>query len=61
MIDTIYSAEASDVDGDGCDELVCRQYAWKESYSKHIGDVISVLEVRKVGVEIVNVRFESQK
>lgn len=61
MIDTIYSAASSDVDGDGCDELVCRQYAWQESHSNHIGDVVSVLKVSDIGVEIVNVRFESQK
>jgi hypothetical protein len=61
MIDTIYFVEASDVDGDGRDELVCRQYAWRESHSNHIGEVVSVLKVSEIGVEIVNVRFESQK
>ncbi len=61
MIDTFYSVEAADMNGDGRDELVCRQYAWYESHSNHIGDVVSVLEVSDIGVEIVNVRFESQK
>jgi hypothetical protein len=60
MIDTIYSVEASDVDGDGRDELVCRQYAWRESHSNHIGDVVSVLKVNEGGVKIVCVYFEAQ-
>ncbi len=60
LIDTIYSVESSDVDGDGCDELVCRQYAWREGHSNHIGDVVSVLKVNEDGVKTVSVYFEAQ-
>ena len=57
MIDTIYSVVAVDVDSDGCDELVCRQYAWVESHSNHMGDVVLILNVTDV-VEIMEARFE---
>ena len=61
IIDSIYSAEASDTDGDGCDELVCRQYAWCESHSNHIGDVVSVLKKNGDAFKIANAWFEACK
>ena len=58
VIDSIYSVESSDVDGDGCDELVCRQYAWVESRTNHIGDVVSVFKRNGDDIEIVSVWLE---
>ena len=61
MTDSIYSVEASDMDGDGCDELVCRQYAWCESHSNHIGDVVSVLKRNGDAFNIANAWFAACK
>ena len=61
IIDSIYSAKASDTDGDGGDELVCRQYAWCESHSNHIGDVVSVLKKNGDAFKIVDAWFEACK
>ena len=60
IIDTFYSVEAIDTDNDGCEELVCRQYAWTEYHSNHIGDVVSTLKVTDDGIvvsqtDIINV------
>lgn len=61
MIDTFYSVEAMDTDGDGCDELVCCQYSWTEYHSNHIGEVVSIFKVGDNGIEIIDLRFEPQK
>lgn len=61
IVDSIYSVEVSDVDEDGCDELVCRQYAWCESHSNHIGDVVSVLKKNGDAFNIANAWFEACK
>lgn len=57
MIDTFYSVEAADMDGDGCEDLICRQYVWVECHSNHIGDVISALRITDNGIEIIDVSF----
>ena len=60
IVDSIYSVEAADVDGDGCDELVCRQYAWQESrHSNHVGDVVSILKNNANKTEFVDVWLEA--
>jgi hypothetical protein len=51
MIDAFYSVEAADMGNDGSEELFCRQYAWIECQSKHIGDVVSVY--KWLGNEII--------
>ena len=61
MIDSFYSVEATDTDGDGCEELICRQYAWEECHSNHIGDIITTLKITNNVIEIIEVRFESLK
>ena len=61
IIDSIYSVKATDVNDDDCDELVCRQYAWQESHSNHIGDVVSVLKNNDNKLELVNAWFEACK
>lgn len=61
MIDTFYSVEATDTDGDGCEELICRQYAWVECHSNHIGDIITTLKMTNNVIKIIEVRFKSQK
>lgn len=60
-IDTFYSVKAADTDNDGCDELICRQYAWKECHSNYIGDIVTTFKMTDNGIEIIEVRFESQK
>ena len=61
MIDTFYSVDVADMDGDGCEELVCRQYAWVDSHSNYVGDVISIFKVVEDKVEIIEIGFEPQK
>lgn len=61
MIDTFYSVEAVDTDNDSCEELICRQYAWVDCHSNHVGDVISIFKVIKDKVEIIEIGFETQK
>ena len=58
MIDTFYSVEAVDVDKDGCEELICRQYAWVECHAEHIGDIVSTFRITDNDIEIINVNFE---
>ena len=58
MIDTFYSVEAVDVDNDGCEELICRQYAWVECHAEHVGDVVSTLKIMDNGIEIICVELE---
>lgn len=58
MIDTIYSVEAIDTDGDGHHELVARQYAWSGSHSNHEGDVITVFKIVNHRAEVADVRLE---
>ena len=60
MIDTFYSVEATDVDENGCDELVCRQYAWVEYHAEHVGDVVSTIRVIDNGIQITDQRLEPQ-
>ena len=59
MIDTIYTVEAKDTDADGCDELVCRQYAWVECHADHVGDVVSTLKITENGIKITEQHFET--
>ena len=61
MIDTFYSVEAIDVDGDGCEELICRQYVWEEYHSNHIGNIITTLKMTDNVIKIIEARFESLK
>ena len=61
IIDTFYSVEATDTDNDGCEELVCRQYAWEGCHSNHIGDIITTLKITDNIIKIIEVRFESLK
>ena len=61
MIDTFYSVEAADADNDGSEELVCRQYAWVECHSNHIGDIVTTLKMTDNGIKIIDARFESLK
>ena len=61
MLDTFYSVEAIDIDGDGCEELICRQYAWVECHAEHIGNVVSVIKVSDCNVRFLNVRLETPK
>ena len=61
MIDTFYSVEAVDTDKDGSQELICRQYAWEGCHSNHIGDIITTLKMTDNVINIIEVRFESQK
>ena len=58
MIDTFYSVEAADTDNDGCEELICRQYAWVECHAEHVGDVVSTLKIMDNGIEIICVELE---
>ena len=58
MIDTFYSIEAADTDNDGCEELICKQYAWVECHSNHIGDIVSTFRITDEGVEMIDVNFE---
>ena len=58
MIDTFYSVEAVDVDNDGCEELIGRQYAWVECHAEHVGDVVSTLKIMDNGIEIICVELE---
>ena len=58
MIDTFYSVEEVDVDNDGCEELICRQYAWVEYHAEHVGDVVSTLKIMDNGIEIICVELE---
>lgn len=61
MIDSFYSVEAADTDGDGCEELICRQYAWGESHANHVGEVVSVFSESNNNIEIIDVRFNADK
>lgn len=61
MIDTFYSVEAVDIDNDGCEELICRQYAWVECHSNHIGDIVTTFKITDSSIKIIGVRFESLK
>ena len=61
MIDTFYSVEAADMDGDGREELICKQYAWEESHSNHIGDIVTTLKMTDNVIKIIEVRFETLK
>jgi hypothetical protein len=56
--DSVYSVTPSDLDGDGCEELICRCYAWSVSHSNHVGDVIFVLKTTPTSVSIVNFYLE---
>ena len=58
MIDTFYSVEAADMDGDGCEELVCRQYAWGECHAEHIGDIVSTIKMNADRIIISDLRIE---
>ena len=58
IIDTFYSVEATDTDNDGCEELVCRQYAWGECHAKHIGDIVSTIKMNADRIIISDLRIE---
>ena len=58
MIDAFCSVEAKDTDNDGCEELVCRQYAWVECHAEHVGDVVSTLKIMDNGIETIRVELE---
>ena len=58
ILDTFYSVEAIDSDGDGRDELVTRQYAWSSSHSNHAGDVVTVFKIVNNRAEVADVRLE---
>ena len=58
MIDTFYSIEAADTDNDGCEELICKQYAWEEWHANHIGDIITTFKMIDNVLEIIEVWFE---
>ena len=58
MIDTFYSIEAADTDNDGCEELICKQYAWEECHANHIGDIITTFKMIDNVLEIIEVWFE---
>ena len=58
MIDSFYSVEAADTDNDGCEELICRQYAWVECHTEHVGDVVSTLKIMDNGIETIRVELE---
>ena len=58
MIDTFYSIEAADTDNDGCEELICKQYAWEECHANHFGDIITTFKMIDNVLEIIEVRFE---
>ena len=57
MIDTFYSIEATDTDNDGCEELICKQYAWEECHAKHIGDIITTFKMIDNVLETIEVWF----
>lgn len=61
VVDSFYSVEAIDVDNDACDELVCRQYAWADWHSNHIGDVLTTFKISDFGIEIIEVRLETRE
>ena len=60
MIDSFYSVEALDTDGDGCEELICRQYAWIDYHANHVGDVVSAIKVTDGKINIIQQRLEPQ-
>ena len=60
-IDSVYSVEAVDSDGDGCEELLLRHYAWVETHTNHIGDVVSTLKISNGEARIIEHRLESLK
>lgn len=60
MVDTFYSVEAIDANKDGCEELICRQYAWVECHAEHVGDVVSTIRVIDNGIQITDQRLEPQ-
>ena len=59
MIDSFYSVEAADTDGDGCEELICRQYAWAEYHANHIGNAVSMFEVSGGEVGLIEAWIET--
>ena len=57
-MDTVYSVEATDADGDGCEELIFRQYAWQECHANHKGDMVSTWKVEDNRLFLVNASLE---
>ena len=58
MIDTFYSVEVLDTNNDGYEELICRQYAWIDYHSNHIGNVVSVFEIFAYGINLCDIYWE---
>ena len=58
MIDTFYSVEVLDTNNDGYEELICRQYAWVDYHSNHIGNVVSVFEIFAYGINLCDIYWE---
>ena len=58
MIDTFYSVEVLDTNNDGHEELICRQYAWVDYHSNHIGNVVSIFEIFAYGINLCDIYWE---
>ena len=58
IIDTFYSVEVLDTNNDGYEELICRQYAWVDYHSNHIGNVVSVFEMFAYGINLCDIYWE---
>ena len=58
MIDTFYSVEVLDTNNDGYEELICRQYAWVDYHSNHIGNVVSVFEIFAYEIMLCDIYWE---
>ena len=59
MVDSVYYIGAEDTDRDGCDEIVCRHYVWREIHSNHIGDAVLVFGMNGSVLEPTTAWFES--
>ena len=58
IIDTFYSVEVLDTNNDGYEELICRQYAWVDYHSNHIGNVVSVFEIFAYEIMLCDIYWE---
>ena len=57
-IDSFYDAEAEDTDGDGCEEIILRQYTSLGWHANYIGDCVTVFRLNGNSFELSNLGFQ---
>lgn len=57
-VDTFKSAEAKDVDGDGCEEIEMRQFSSIVSHANYLGDCVSTWKLVNNELRLIDLKIE---